>query len=337
MTMPLKGLVAGGLLLTLAACSDSAERSNIVRLDGSSTVFPITEAVAERFQNENRGRYRVTVGVSGTGGGFKKFCRGETDLSNASRPIRESEIKLCEQNGVEFIELPIALDALTVVVNPENDWVDYLTVEELKTIWEPEAQNEITSWAQVREGFPDRSLSLFGAGADSGTYDYFTQAIVGEEHASRGDYTASEDDNVLVMGVANDVAAMGFFGFAYYSENRDKLKAVAISYKGGEPVLPTIETARNASYQPLSRPLFMYVSKAAADESPGVRALMDIYLDPEVVSDFVREVGYVPLPDEAYRLAKQVLEARRTGTAFEAGSEVGVSIDDLLRLEQTAS
>lgn len=337
MTHILKTIFAGGIALSVAACSDQAGQSNIVRMDGSSTVFPITEAVAEQFQNDNRGRYRVTVGVSGTGGGFKKFCRGETHISNASRPIRPSELDECRQNGVDFIELPVALDALAVTVNPDNDWVDYLTAEELKTVWEPEAQDEITSWAQVREGFPDRALTLFGAGADSGTYDYFTQAIVGEEHASRGDFTASEDDNVLVMGVANNINALGFFGFAYYSENKAKLKAVPISYKGDAPVLPSIENAKDGSYQPLSRPLFIYVSKSAADSLPGVRAIVEVYLDPEIAGNLVREVGYVPLPKENYRQARSVFEARRTGTAFESGSEVGVSIDDLLRLKDTAS
>jgi len=319
----------------LAACSDGGNGSQTVRIDGSSTVFPITEAVAEYFQTEHRGRFRVTVGVSGTGGGFKKFCRGETDLSNASRPISTSEIEQCRANGVEFIELPVAIDALTVVVNPDNEWVDYLTVGELKTIWEPAAQGEITNWNQVREGFPDRPLALFGAGADSGTYDYFTEAIVEDEHSSRGDFTASEDDNVLVLGVAGDINALGFFGFAYYDENRDRLKAVPISHEGGEPVLPTIETAKTGTYQPLSRPLFLYVRKQSAEESEAVRTFIETYFDPEITRDMVEEVGYVPLPAEAYRLALENFRDRHTGTAFGGGSKVGVSIEELLQSVRT--
>jgi len=322
-------IVAGAILLT--ACSEQAGTPEIVRIDGSSTVFPITEAVAEYFQATHRGTYRVTVGVSGTGGGFKKFCRGETDISDASRPIRDSEIALCQENGIEFIELPVAIDALSVVVNPENDWVDYLTVEELKTMWEPNAQDQIVNWSQIRDSFPDRPLALFGAGADSGTYDYFTEAVVGEEHASRGDFTASEDDNVLVQGVASNVNALGFFGFAFYAENRDKLRAVPISYQGSEPVAPSLEAARTGRYQPLSRPLFIYVRKQPAQARAGVRTFVETYLDPEISRDLVREVGYVPLPAEAYRLAMENFRTGHTGTAFGGGSKVGVSIEELLR------
>lgn len=325
------GFLIAAVSLALAACSDQRGTPEIVRVDGSSTVFPITEAIAEYFQTEYRGTYRVTVGVSGTGGGFKKFCRGETAVSDASRPIRSSEIELCRENGVEFIELPVAIDALSVVVNPGNDWVDHLTVTELKKMWEPAAQGEITNWTQIREGFPDRPLALFGPGADSGTYDYFTEAVVGEEHASRGDFTASEDDNVLVQGVANDINALGFFGFAFYDENRDKLKAVPISYRGSEPVAPSIEAAKNGAYQPLSRPLFIYVSKQAADASEAVRRFVEIFLDPRISRDLVQEVGYVPMPEEVYRLALENFRQRHTGTAFGGGSKVGVSIEDLLQ------
>ncbi len=312
----------------------AAVAQETVKIDGSSTVYPITEAVAEEFQIEYRGTYRVTVGISGTGGGFKKFCRGETDLTNASRPIKAAEREACKAAGIEYVELPVALDAIAVVVNPQNDWVDHLTIAELKTIWEPAAQGKVTSWNQVRAGFPDRPLNLYGPGVDSGTYDYFTKAVVGEEGASRGDFTASEDDNVLVQGVANDPDGLGFFGFAYYFENQDKLRAVPISYQGGEPVLPSIETARDGSYQPLSRPLFVYVSKAAIDEKEAVQAFMDFYLDVELITELVAEVGYVPLPEEAYTLARQILENRRTGTVFEGGAMIGVSIEDLLRAER---
>jgi phosphate transport system substrate-binding protein len=204
----------------------AAAHAQTVKVDGSSTVFPITEAVAEDFQKAKRGKVRVTVGISGTGGGFKKFCRGETDVSNASRPILKAEMEDCRKNGVEYIELPVAYDALTVVVNPKNSFIKSMTVAELKKIWEPAAQGKITRWNQVNPSWPNAPIKLFGAGADSGTFDYFTEAINGKSKASRGDFTASEDDNVLVQGVSRDVNALGFFGYAYYIENRDKLKPV---------------------------------------------------------------------------------------------------------------
>jgi phosphate transport system substrate-binding protein len=291
--------------------------------------------MAEEFQSATGGNYRVTVGISGTGGGFKKFCRGETHISDASRPIKESERAACKEAGIEFIELPVALDALTVMVNPQNDWVDHLTVDELKRVWEPAAQGTVSNWSQVREGFPDRPLTLYGPGVDSGTYDYFTEAVVGEEGASRGDFTASEDDNVLVQGIASDLNALGFFGLAYYIENQDKLKAVPIQPPGGgDPVTPSVETARNGSYQPLSRPIFIYVNKQAADEMEAVRQFIEFYLDPDNAELLVEEVGYVPLPTEAYELAQRNFEERHTGTAFGGGSQVGVAVEDLLEAER---
>ncbi|WP_296699029.1 PstS family phosphate ABC transporter substrate-binding protein [Thiocapsa sp. UBA6158] len=302
--------------------------AELVKVDGSSTVFPVTEAVAEEFQKAEKGQTMVTVGISGTGGGFKKFCRGETDATGASRPIKAEEVALCKENGIEYIELPAALDALTVVINPKNDWVDFLTVDELKTMWEPAAQDTIKNWNQIRDGFPDRPLKLFGAGTDSGTYDYFVEAIIGEK-SSRGDFTASEDDNVLVQGVASDVDAIGFFGLAYYEENQGKLKAVPISWKGADPVSPSVETAKNATYQPLSRPIFMYVNKKSADEKPHVVRFMEFYLSTEHAPELVKEVGYVPLPDKAYEMAQAKLAARTTGTVFE-GAEVGVGVEELL-------
>ena len=321
------------LLTPLLLPGAASAAGDTVRIDGSSTVYPITEAVAEEFQIEHRGTYRVTVGISGTGGGFKKFCRGDTDISDASRPIKASEREACAANGIAYIELPVALDALAVVVNPANDWVSCTTVEQLRTIWEPAAQETILRWNQVDPAWPDRPLRLFGPGTDSGTYDYFTEAVIGEEGASRGDYTASEDDNVLVQGVANDEGALGFFGFAYYVENRDKLKAVAIrNPETGECVEPSIENAKSGLYQPLSRPLFVYVNAEALDR-PAVAAFMDMYLGPELITELVAEVGYVPLPEKAYVLAREKLEARRTGTAFAGGSQVGVSIEDLIAAE----
>jgi phosphate transport system substrate-binding protein len=321
-------------VVALLAGAVSAQEADLVRIDGSSTVYPITEAVAEEFQKAYRDTYRVTVGISGTGGGFKKFCRGETDISNASRPIRDVERQLCAENGIQYVEIPVAFDALAVMVHPTNDWVDCMSVEELKKIWEPEAQGNIVRWNQVRADWPDRPLALYGAGTDSGTYDYFTAAIVGKEHSSRGDYTASEDDNVLVQGVANDPNALGFFGYAYYEENADKLKAVPIrNPETGECVAPSIESARNGTYQPLSRPVFIYVNAASLDRE-AVKAFVDMYLDPELITELVQEVGYVPLPEEAYRLGKENVEKRRTGTAFAGGSQVGVSIEDILAAEK---
>ncbi len=326
-------------LLLFAGCSSEQpvsgdELGGMVRIDGSSTVYPITEAVAEEFRAEEPA-VRVTVGVSGTGGGFKKFIRGETDISNASRPIKPSELEAAEEAGIEFIELPVAYDGIAVVVNPANDWADLLTVEELKRLWRPEAQDKVMRWNQVRTGWPDRPIQLFGPGIDSGTYDYFTQAIGGEEGASRGDFTASEDDNVLVQGVAADSNALGFFGYAYYEENQDKLKAVPVDdgdpSNGDGPILPSPETVANSTYQPLSRPVFIYVRRDSADR-PQVERFIEFYLTNS--SSLVREVGYIPLPDEAYALLLERFRNRVTGTLFGGeGSQVGVSVEALLREE----
>jgi phosphate transport system substrate-binding protein len=269
--------------------------------------------------------------MSGTGGGFKKFCRGETDISNASRPIRDSERAECKKNGVEFIELPIALDALSVLVNPRNDWVNEMTVAELKKIWQPEAQGKVMSWKQVRDSFPDRPLKLYGPGVDSGTYDYFTAAIVGKEHSSRGDFTASEDDNVLVQGINGDVNALGFFGLAYYLENRDKLKAIGIKLRDdSRAVLPSVESAKDGSYQPLSRPIFIYVSEKAA-QRPEVREFVNYYLNES--KPLIEEVKYVPLPDRAYELASQHFKDGKLGTGFGGVPEVGLKVEELLARE----
>lgn len=319
--------VTAAVLLS-AAVSASVRAADLIEIDGSSTVFPITEAVAEEFQNAEAGKTVVTVGVSGTGGGFKKFCRGETDISDASRPIKDSEKALCAENSIEYIELPAALDALTVVINPQNDWVDHLSVDELKKIWEPRAQGTISNWSQVRPGFPDRPLLLFGPGTDSGTYDYFVEAVV-EDKSSRGDFTASEDDNVLVKGVTSDANALGFFGLAYYEENKDKLKAVPISWKGREPVAPSVENAKNASYQPLSRPIFIYVNKNAADSKPYVTRFVEFYMDKTHAAPLVKEVGYVPLPEKAYDLGLEKFKKRVIGSVFR-GAEVGVGIEELM-------
>lgn len=322
-------IIAGGFLI--AACGQRAGVSGRVAVDGSSTVYPITEAIAEEFLKEYP-RVRVTVGTSGSGGGFQKFAAGETDISDASRPIKESEIEKAQATGIQFIELPVAFDGLSVVVNPENDWVDYMTADELRTIWEPEAQGTITRWNQVRSGWPDRRLNLYGPGVASGTFDYFTEAIVGREGASRGDYTASEDDNVLVQGVAGDVNALGFFGFAYYYENRDRLQVVPIDDRNPEngegPITPTFQTISTGTYQPLSRPLFIYVSADAAEREV-VQEFIRFYLTR--VDEFIKDVGYVPLNERTYELALERFQNRVTGSVFSGGAQVGVDINELLQ------
>jgi phosphate transport system substrate-binding protein len=302
-----------------------------VKIDGSSTVYPVTEAVAEEFQKAKKGKIRVTVGISGTGGGFKKFCRGETDISDASRPILKKEMDLCKQNGIQYMEMPVAFDALTVVINPKNTWIKSMTVAELKKIWEPAAQGKITSWKQVNASWPDAPLKLFGAGADSGTFDYFTEAVNGKSKASRGDFTASEDDNVLVQGVSRDVNALGFFGYAYYVENRDKLKAVPIVEKAGKPaVSPDMKTVLDGSYQPLARPIFIYVNAKSA-QKPEVREFVEYYN--KHGAKLSREVKYVPLPDKAYTHNLETLANKTLGTKFGGENKVGLTIEELMMME----
>lgn len=308
-----------------------AQQAPTVLIDGSSTVFPISEAMAEEFQNKQSGKILATVGSSGTGGGFKKFCRGETDITGASRPIRSEEIALCKESGIEFIELPVAVDALATIINPGNDWATCLSVAELKKIWEPEAQGKVQNWNLVREGFPSGRLALFGAGTDSGTYDYYTLAINGKEHSSRGDYTATEDDNITIQGVIGDKNALGFLGLAYLTENAGKVKAVAIRQADGSCVEPSIATATDGTYQPLTRPLFYYVSKQAADAKEHVREFVAFLFDADNQKELVSEVGYVALPAEAATLALKKFESRKTGSHFEGGSKIGVTVTDLVQ------
>lgn len=324
-------LRAAGLLAALGGWSaGAAQAAGLIEIDGSSTVYPITEAVAEEFQMASGGT-KVTVGISGTGGGFKRFCRGETDISDASRPILKEEMILCAQGGVKYYELPVAYDALTVVVGKNNDFVDYLTVEELKKMWEPAAQGKVTNWKQIRDSFPDMPLKLAGAGADSGTFDYFTEAVVGKAKASRGDYQASEDDNVTVQFVSRDKGALGYFGLAYYEENKDKLKAVPIKANASAPaVVPSLETVNNSSYQPLSRPIFIYV-KEKSKARPEVREFVEFYL--KNGGELAKEVGYVDLPAEAYELALENFRSGKLGTGFGGASEVGLKVEDLLKRE----
>jgi phosphate transport system substrate-binding protein len=324
---PIVNLIAVAALLGAAPL---AAQQRLLKIDGSSTVYPITEAVAEEFQKAKRQAVQVTVGISGTGGGFKKFCRGEIDISDASRPILKKEMEDCKASGIEYFELPVAFDALTVVVNPKNRFIQQLSVSELKKMWEPAAQGKVTRWNQVNRAWPDQPMKLFGPGADSGTFDYFTEAVVGKSKSSRGDFTASEDDNVLVQGVARDVNSLGYFGFAYYVENQDKLKAVPIVNDKGQPVTPSMDAVEKGTYSPLSRPIFIYVNAKSLDK-PEVKEFVEYYL--KHGGALAREVKYVPLPDSAYRTALQHVQKGRKGTVFGGVAEVGITIEELLKRE----
>ena len=295
-SLNLKKLSAAALLSAGILSMPAIAAVDIVKIDGSSTVYPITEAVAEEFQIATK--IKVTVGVSGTGGGFKKFCRGETVISNASRPIKAKEIKKCKEAGISFIEIPVAYDALTVVVNKKNDWAKEMTTQELKKMWEPAAQGKITKWSQIRAGWPDAPLRLYGPGADSGTFDYFTEAVIEESKAIRGDFTASEDDNVLVKGVSGDKGGIAYFGLAYYEENKNLIDSVAIKNSAGKFVKPGLETVMNGSYNPLSRPLFIYLNATKAAFDPNVKKFIEFYL--KHAGELSKEVGYIPFNNEEY-------------------------------------
>jgi phosphate transport system substrate-binding protein len=324
------------MLITIAACGGSPDADSsagtsgalqgTVSVDGSSTVFPITEAVAEEFRTVQPD-VRVTVGISGTGGGFKKFTVGETDINDASRPIKGSEQEKAAENGIGYIEIPIAFDGLSVVVNHDNDFVDFLTVAELNAIWKPES--EVTTWADVRAGWPNEPIALYAPGTDSGTFDYFTEAINGANGACRSDFTASEDDNVIVQGVAGDKNALGFFGYAYYAENTDSVRVVPID-GGAGPIEPTPVTINDGTYAPLARPIFLYISTAAI-ERPEVAAFVDFYLEHAAVLS--AEVGYVALPQAAYDVAAQRVAGRVTGTVYGGGETQGVALEELFAVE----
>lgn len=318
-------LVLGSAVFALG--NKNGKERKIIAIDGSSTVYPITEAVAEEFQNQNK-NVKVVVGISGTGGGFKKFYAGETDISDASRTIKKKEIKKLDESGYEFIEVPVAFDGLAVVVNKDNDWVQSMTIPELKKLWDEQAQDTVMKWSDVRSDWPDEEIHLFGPGADSGTYDYFKEAVIGKKGGTRGDFTASEDDNVLVQGIASDKYALGFFGLAYYQENSDRLKLLGVD--GGKgPVKPSLETVKNGSYSPLSRPLFIYIRKDALEKKE-VEEFVDFYLDH--AGELSKDVGYIPLPEEAYDKVKERVENKVTGTVF-ASAPIGKSIEEILAKE----
>ncbi|MEK9630174.1 MAG: PstS family phosphate ABC transporter substrate-binding protein [Nitrospinota bacterium] len=301
------------LLFSFAGNSFAGKLKGKVRIDGSSTVFPITEAVAEEFQKKHR-KVRVTVGISGTGGGFKKFLTNQTDINDASRSIKSSEKEKAAKNGIEYLVIPVAYDGLSVVINPKNDFVDHLTTTELKKIWQP--SSTVKNWSDVRPGWPNKEIKLYGPGVDSGTFDYFTKAINGKSQASRSDYTASEDDNVLVMGVAGDKYAMGYFGYAYYKENKSRLDVAAID--GGDgPVKPNETTINDGSYKPLSRPIFIYVSKTAA-QRPEVNEFVKFYI--QNAGELSAEVGYVPLADKDYQAHLEKFEKWSNNMLGDAGN-----------------
>lgn len=334
-------VVSFSAILALAGLKAHAQ---MIKIDGSSTVYPITEAVAEEFQTAKKGAVKVTVGISGTGGGFKKFCRGETDIQDASRPIQKGkpaeggkpaepgEMENCAAAGIKYFELPIAFDATAIVVSKDNKFLDKITVPELKKMWEPAAEKTVMKWKDVNPAWPDQPLKLYGAGSDSGTFDYFTEAVVGKSKASRGDYSASEDDNVLIKGISTDKNAIGYVPFAYYEENKAKLKLVAVVSPANKPVLPSRSTVEGGTYAPLSRPLFLYVNEAAM-KRPEVKEFVEFYIKNS--ARLVPQVKYVPLPAEAYKLALDHLTKNKLGTAFGGHSQVGMKIQDLMKKEKS--
>lgn len=323
----MKAVLAAVAAFALAACGGeggSGQRagssSEQISIDGSSTVFPLVEAAADGFSRTARGGARVTVGESGTGGGFRKFCRGETQISNASRPISAEEMQACASANIQYVEIPIAFDGISVVVHPNNP-VEGATMAQLRQIWQPSAERTITNWTQVNSAWPDLRLHLFGPGTASGTFDYFTEAVNGEGGASRTDFTPSEDDNVLVQGVAGNPGAMGYFGYAYYDQNRARVKALAI-----DGVFPSVESIGSGQY-PLARPVFIYVNVEAL-RRPQVRRFVEYFI--QNATTLAPQVGYVALPEEAYTAFQQRVAQGQTGTAFGGENEVGLSIEDIM-------
>lgn len=314
---------------------DETSTLGAIAIDGSSTVYPLTDEIAKEYlfehRNDPQGVPDIVVNFSGSSAGFRAFCAGETDISNASRPINQEEIDTCAANGIEFVELPVALDALTVVVHPDNEWADSITLEELRTLWGPEAEEAITEWSQVRSDWPAEEVQLYGPGADSGTFDYFTEVVMGDSGESRTDYFDSEDDTDLVLSIKDDPNALGYFGYAYFEENQTRLKPVAID-SGNGPVLPSIETVMDGSYQPFTRPLFIYVNRERAEENPVLNDFVSYYM--ENARNVVQVVGYVPLPDEVYNIALSHFEENKVGTVFGGEASPDMTVEELLELER---
>ncbi|MDJ0553119.1 MAG: PstS family phosphate ABC transporter substrate-binding protein [Microcoleaceae cyanobacterium MO_207.B10] len=328
----LKGLKAKtltiGVAIAVSACGSSqVKESQPIKIDGSSTVYPITQRLVEKFNATDKPDVEVSATFSGTGGGFERFCAGETDINNASRPILKNEMEACKENNISYIELPIAFDALTVVVNPKNTWANEITVAELAKMWAPEGQRQITKWNQVRSSWPDKPLVLFAPGTDSGTYDYFAEAIVGEGRETRSDYTASEDDEVLVEGVSNNPNALGYFGYAYYIEHQDKLKALSVD-SGNGAVMPTETAVEQAKYQPLARPLFIYVNAVSAQNNPLMNEFIDYYMTN--AKEVVSSVGYIPFGEDDYMRLYRNYHKSKVGTVFDGKSEFNLTIYEVL-------
>lgn len=307
---------------------EEIEEKQYVLVDGSSTIFPLSDTMAQQFMNDNP-EISVIVGISSSGSGLKKFCIGDIDISNASRPIQKSEIDLCRANGIEYIEIPIAFDGISIIANRYNDWSDCLTLEELTKIWQPDDTEKVTNWKQIREEFPEEPLSLYAPDTDSGTYDYFTEAVTGEKGKSRKDFKASEDDDLIIQGIESDWGSLGFLSFTYYEQNKDDLKLIAVDNGTGQCVEPSTETIANGTYAPLSRPLFLYVSKNSLEKIPSIKAFIDYQID-VANKEVISEVGYVPLPGFLHgKISKRVKELT-TGSVFEGESAVGVKLIDKL-------
>ncbi len=322
---------SGGSPASTEVSETQSLMSQSILIDGSSTVYPLTDEAVKEYQFERSDEPSFTVAFSGTTGGFRKFCAGETDISNASRPITVQEMAACKAAGVQYIELPVAFDALTVVVHPDNTWAQDITVAELKRLWEPAAEGKITTWNQIRSDWPNQPIKLYGAGGDSGTFDYFTEAIVGESGASRSDYTASEDDTVLVQNVADDPSGLGYFGYAYYEEAQAKLKPLGID-DGEGPILPSDEAVISNQYHPLARPLFLYVSVESLREKPALREFVDYYLIN--ARELSNTVGYVPLSDETYKVAQEHFIGNKVGTVFAGEAQTDLTLDELLQQQK---
>lgn len=324
------GAAAGATITVTSLVRGSQQQVKDIRIDGSSTVFPITKAIADVYQQHAKKPVQVSVEFSGTGGGFKKFCTGETDINDASRPIKQEEMDTCRENGIAYIEMPVAFDALTIAVNPQNTWVESIKLDELKKMWSSESQQKITQWKDIRTDWPYQPFKLVGPGSDSGTYDYFIEAL--EMDYSRSDYISSEDDDILVQEVSQNPNALGYFGFAYYEANKDKLRAIPVD-SGSGPVEPSLENVTKSRYQPLSRPLFIYVNALSAQRNPAIRKFVDTYM--EHGAHISSEVGYIPLPPEGYRLSSIRFENGKVGTLFGGQAVTDLSIRELLKKQAT--